>query len=149
MRAVVQRVSRASVRADGHSKSIGQGLLILLGVARDDTDEDSEWLVRKITSMRLFNDGEDKINLSLTDIEGDALVVSQFTLLASTRKGNRPSFDKAALPDSAKPLYNRFVKLLEQSLGRAVPTGVFGAKMEVELTNDGPVTIVIDSRIRE
>lgn len=150
MRAVIQRVSSASVSVECQIVGqIGTGLLILLGVAQNDTPEDVVWLVQKISTLRIFEDLEGRMNLSLRDIAGDALVVSQFTLIASTRKGARPSFNDAAKPEAAIPLYEDFVRQLGTALGRKVPTGHFGASMQVTLVNDGPVTLVIDSRLRE
>ncbi|MDE5560432.1 MAG: D-tyrosyl-tRNA(Tyr) deacylase [Bacteroidaceae bacterium] len=147
MRTVVQRVSSAGVSIAG--KTVGQisnGILILLGIAPEDTTADADWLVGKISRLRIFNDINGVMNLCLTDISGEALVVSQFTLLASYRKGNRPSYIRAATPDIAIPLYEYFVDKLAKSIGREVPTGRFGADMQVSLVNDGPVTIVMDSR---
>lgn len=150
MRAVVQRVSSASVSIDGQIVgSIERGLLVLLGVASVDTPEDAAWLARKIAALRIFADAEDKMNLSICDTKDRALVVSQFTLIASTRKGTRPSFNDSAKPDLAIPLYEDFVRQLEAAMGRTVATGRFGAMMQVALVNDGPVTLVIDSRLRE
>lgn len=150
MRAVLQRVSSAQVTVAGDTiGEIGPGLLILLGVAQDDTATDGEWLAQKIAALRIFEDDAAKMNRSLVDIDGSALVVSQFTLLASTRKGNRPSFNDAAPPALAIPLYEQFVARLSAVLGRPVATGRFGAMMDVALVNDGPVTLVLDSRQRE
>ena len=150
MRAVVQRISSARVTVAGETTgAIGVGLLILLGVAQDDTAADSEWLAQKIAALRIFEDEAGKMNRSLVDLAGDALVVSQFTLLASTRKGNRPSFNDAAPPALALPLYEQFVAQLSAILGRPVATGRFGAIMDVALVNAGPVTLVLDSRSRE
>lgn len=150
MRAVVQRVARASVAIDGQTVAqIEQGLLVLLGVTDGDTSEDVAWLAGKIARLRIFADEAQAMNRSLTEVGGQALVVSQFTLYASTRRGNRPSFIAAARPETAVPLYEAFVAALRQETGREVPTGVFGADMQVSLVNDGPVTILIDSRIRE
>lgn len=150
MRAVIQRVSQASVAVDGTEKNrIGWGLLIFLGIEHDDTPEDAEWLSKKIASLRIFSDEAGLMNLSVQDIQGELLVISQFTLHASTKKGNRPSFVRAARPEHAIPLYETFVRLLEHDAGRPVKTGVFGADMKVSLLNDGPVTIWIDSRSRE
>ncbi len=149
MKAVIQRVSRASVIIRNTAKrSIGNGLMILLGVAEDDAPEDARWMAKKITSMRIFEDENGKMNLSLLAIAGEALVVSQFTLLASTKKGTRPSFDHSAAPDEAISLYEAFVQELTQILGKTVPTGEFGASMRVEIVNEGPVTIILDSRNR-
>lgn len=150
MRAVIQRVSSASVTIEKEIvATIGPGLLILLGIAEGDTAEDGQWLVGKIAKMRLFADSEHQINRSVSDIDGDILVVSQFTLYASTRKGNRPSFINAARPEIAIPLYETFVEQLTAETGKSIPTGRFGADMQIALINDGPVTIVIDSRLRE
>ena len=150
MRALLQRVSQASVTIGGEMKSqIEGGLLILLGVEKADTATDGEWLARKITQLRLFEDEEGKMNRSILEAGGDAIVVSQFTLHARTKKGTRPSFDKAARPEQAIPLYEAFVGHLESELGKSVGTGEFGAMMEVGLVNDGPVTLMIDSRNRE
>lgn len=150
MRALIQRVSQASVTISGTIKSeIGAGMLVLLGVEGADSKEDIEWLVRKIVSLRIFEDGEGKMNLSIEDCGGDALVVSQFTLHARVKKGTRPSFDKAARPDHAIPMYESFVSALSEALGKPVGTGEFGAMMQVGLVNDGPVTIWIDSKNRE
>lgn len=150
MRAVVQRVSQASVAIDGEQVAhIGCGLLILLGVTEGDTQEDVEWLAGKIARMRIFADEAQAMNRSITDVGGQALVVSQFTLYASTRKGNRPSFIGAARPETAVPLYEAFVEQLTLETGRPVPTGRFGADMQVSLVNDGPVTIIIDTKSRE
>lgn len=149
MIAVLQRVTSASVTIDGNIKgSINQGLLILLGIGQDDNMEDIEWLIKKITNMRIFSDQEGKMNLSVKDIDGDLLIVSQFTLLASTKKGNRPSFTDAASPDIAIPLYEKFINMAEKALGKKVQTGEFGADMKINLLNDGPVTIIIDSKNR-
>lgn len=147
MRAVLQRVSKASVTINGEiSAKIKDGLLILLGVEEADTQEDIEWLCRKTINMRIFGDENGAMNISLKDINGDAIVVSQFTLHASTKKGNRPSFIKAAKPDFAEPMYEKFVAHFEKELGKKIGTGEFGADMKVELLNDGPVTILIDSK---
>ncbi len=150
MRAVVQRVSEATVSINGGKLAgIGRGLLVLVGVARDDTPEDALWLAAKIAGLRVFENSEGKTGLSLKDCSADLLAVSQFTLLASTRKGNRPSFDPAALREEAIPLYELFIETLETKTGKAVFTGEFGASMQVSLVNDGPFTLVLDSRIRE
>jgi len=150
MRAVIQRVSEASVAVeDGPQRSIGPGLLILLGIADGDDEQDGAWMARKIAAMRIFQDDNGRMNRSVREIGGEALVVSQFTLMASTRKGNRPSFDPAASPEQAVPLYEDFVSRLASEIGRPVPTGEFAAAMEVRLLNSGPVTIVLDSRARE
>ena len=150
MRVVVQRVANAKVTvADEIVGRIDRGLLILLGVGLDDTELDIEWLVHKITNMRIFSDSEGKMNTSITEVNGSFLVVSQFTLQASTKKGNRPSYTKAARPEQAVPLYERFVELLEVQSGRPVETGLFGADMQVALVNDGPVTIWLDTKNKE
>ena len=146
MKAVIQRVTQASVTINGVVKSsIKQGLLILLGVANHDTQEDIEWLTNKIIGMRIFSDSNGAMNLSVEAIEGDILVISQFTLMASTKKGNRPSFIEAARPEKAIPLYESFVDTLSRKRNKPTYTGEFGADMKVELLNDGPVTIVIDT----
>jgi len=150
MRAVVQRVSCASVSVDGNViGEIGAGLLILLGVETGDTDTDLVWLVSRLARVRIFDDGNGKMNLSVRDIDGNALVVSQFTLFGSMKKGSRPSFNRAAAPAVAIPLYEKFVAELSSALGKNVATGRFGAMMEVSLVNDGPVTLVLDSRSPE
>ncbi|MFZ0489985.1 MAG: D-aminoacyl-tRNA deacylase [Salegentibacter sp.] len=147
MRVVLQRVSEASVSIDSKVKaSIEKGLLILVGIEDEDTSEDIEWLCNKIVKMRIFNDADGVMNDSLKDVDGDAIVVSQFTLHASTKKGNRPSYIQAAKPDVAIPLYQEFVETLEKHLGKPVGTGEFGADMKVSLINDGPVTILTDSK---
>lgn len=150
MRAVIQRVAQASVAISGNVKStIGSGLLILLAVEEADTDEDIEWLSGKIIRLRIFDDPDGVMNCSVQETGGDVLIVSQFTLFASTKKGNRPSYTRSARPEIAIPLYERFVARCAQDLGKPVGTGEFGADMQVSLTNDGPVTIVIDSKARE
>lgn len=150
MRVVIQRVSSAEVRIDGKVKSsIGQGLLVLLGVGHEDGKEDIDWLVRKISGLRIFNDDAGVMNRSVMDIGGEALVVSQFTLMASTKKGNRPSYIGAAGHELAIPLYEEFCASLSSALGRPVGTGEFGADMKVSLVNDGPVTICIDTKHKE
>lgn len=150
MRAVIQRVSEASVTIDGNVKSsIGNGLLILLGCVNEDTTEDIDWLCRKTVNMRIFNDENGVMNKSVLDVDGEILVISQFTLMASTKKGNRPSYIKAAKPDIAVPLYENFVKEMKKQLGKPVGTGEFGADMKVRLLNDGPVTIVVDTKNKE
>lgn len=149
MRTVIQRVSHASVTIDSKVKSsIGTGLLVLVGIGDDDTREDIDWLVRKIAAMRIFDDSEGVMNLSVTDVDGEVLVVSQFTLMASCRKGNRPSYIKAAAPGFSIPMYEMFCKSMSDAIGKPVATGEFGADMKVELLNDGPVTIVLDSKNR-
>jgi D-tyrosyl-tRNA(Tyr) deacylase len=150
MRLLLQRVSQASVVIDGRETSrIGPGFLILLGIEQEDSAEDIAWLVRKVAALRVFSDEAGLMNRSVQEIEGEMLVVSQFTLHASTKKGNRPSFIRAAGPETAIPLYNRFVTELQQASGRPVSTGEFGADMKVALVNDGPVTIWMDSKNRE
>lgn len=150
MRAVIQRVSRASVMVNQETTgSIAAGMLIFLGVGQDDGAEDVAWLVGRITKLRIFEDGEGRMHHSLLDIGGAALVISQFTLFGSLKKGNRPSFNRAALPEQAVPLYERFVDELSAVLGKPVPTGCFGAHMDIEAHNDGPVTLVVDSKERD
>lgn len=150
MRAVVQRVRSASVRVGETIVSqIGQGLLLLLGVEEADTEEDVQWLSRKVLALRIFDDSDGVMNRSVLDIEGDIIVVSQFTLFASYKKGNRPSWLRAAGHDHAVPMYDRFVEVLGQGLGKRVGTGIFGAEMQVELVNDGPVTICMDTKNKE
>lgn len=150
MRVVIQRVSRASVTIDGNIKShINKGLLILLGIEEADGQEDIQWLSNKITQLRVFNDDNDVMNLSVKDVGGEMLVVSQFTLHAKTKKGNRPSYITAAKPEISVPMYEAFVEQLSKDLGKEVQTGEFGAHMEVELVNDGPVTILIDTKNKE
>ncbi len=147
MKVVIQRVSRASVSINKQIKSeIRHGLLILLGIENADTQEDADWLAGKISRLRIFNDEKEEMNLSVKDVDGEVIVVSQFTLHASTKKGNRPSYIYAAGPEVAIPLYQKFVKSLEIHLAKKVETGEFGAMMEVELVNSGPVTILIDSK---
>ncbi len=149
MRIVLQRVSKASVTVDDQiTGSIQQGLLLLIGVEDADTLDDSEWLLRKILNMRIFADEEGKMNKSILDVQGELLLVSQFTLHASTKKGNRPSFIHAAAPEHANQLYNDFIEQAKSS-GLKVETGIFGANMQVELINDGPVTILLDSKNKE
>ena len=150
MRAVVQRVSKASVAIEGKMVAqIEYGFLILLGIENDDDQDDIQWLSRKITNLRICNDANGIMNRSLLDVNGEAIVVSQFTLNASTKKGNRPSYLKAAKPEIAIPLYESFVKQLENDLGKKIGTGIFGADMKVELLNDGPVTILIDTKNKD
>lgn len=149
MRAVLQRVTSARVQVDEHTVGeIGKGLLILLGVAREDTEPDASWLAEKVAALRIFQDPEGRMNLSIKETGGSSLVVSQFTLMGDCRKGRRPGFDKAAPPDQAEQLYERFVELLRAELGPEieVATGSFGAYMSVSLVNDGPVTLILDSR---
>ena len=150
MKVVIQRVSEASVTIDSNKvASIGNGLVILLGVINDDTQEDINWLCKKIINLRIFPDDNGVMNKSLLDVEGNIILVSQFTLHASTKKGNRPSYIKAAKPDVAIPLYENFIDSLQSDLGKTIQTGEFGADMKVQLINDGPVTIIIDSKHRE
>lgn len=150
MRVVIQRVSEASVKIEGNTKAkISIGFLILLGITHNDNEEDIEWLARKIINLRIFDDGQGKMNLALKDIDASILLISQFTLNASTKKGNRPSFVNAAPPEIAIPLYEKFIQKLETWLGKKIETGEFGAFMEVALINDGPVTIIIDSKNKE
>lgn len=150
MRAVIQRVSNASVNIGGQQKSaIGHGLLILLAVEDSDTDEDLGWLVKKISNLRIFDDANGVMNCSILDVQGEALVVSQFTLYASYKKGNRPSWFRAGSHEVSIPMYNSFCKLLSETIGKPVGTGEFGANMQVSLVNDGPVTICIDTKNKE
>jgi len=150
MRAVIQRVTRASVKIDKRLYSkIGHGLMVLVGFEEADNAEDIDWLSNKIVQLRVFNDQNDIMNLPVMDTGGEVLVVSQFTLHAKTKKGNRPSYIKAADPDIAIPLYNNFIKSLSQLLGKEIKTGEFGAMMQVEIVNDGPVTIIIDTKNKE
>ena len=150
MRAVIQRVSHASVTINGHIKSaIGQGYLILLGICEDDSTEDIDWLVKKIIGLRIFDDENGVMNLSVMDIQGEILVVSQFTLMASYKKGNRPSWIRAARHEVSIPLYEAFCARLSTALGKSIGTGEFGADMKVELLNDGPVTICMDTKNKE
>ncbi|MFQ3173657.1 MAG: D-tyrosyl-tRNA(Tyr) deacylase [Flavobacterium sp.] len=150
MKIVLQRVSSASVTIENKIVAdIQKGLLILIGIEAADSQEDIDWLVGKITKVRIFEDENQVMNLSVKDIDGDIITVSQFTLHASTKKGNRPSYIKAAKPDVAIPLYENFVQQVEKELGKKIQTGVFGADMKVSLLNDGPVTIIIDSKNRE
>ena len=150
MRVVIQRVSSASVVVEqAVVGSIGKGLMVLLGIEHEDTEEDATWLVGKLVQMRIFADPEDKMNLNVQDVDGEVLVISQFTLHASTKKGNRPSFIRAARPENAIPLYEFFLKAVEQLMGKSVARGIFGADMKVSLVNDGPVTITMDSQDRE
>ena len=150
MRTVVQRVKQASVTVNGSVVSaIGQGLLLLLGIEAADTEEDIQWLSRKVWGLRIFDDEEGVMNRNIQDVGGDIIVVSQFTLMASYKKGNRPSWIRAAGHEHAVPMYERFVEVLSEGLGKPVGTGVFGAEMQVELINDGPVTICMDTKNRE
>lgn len=150
MRLVIQRVTEASVAvpAEDYVSSIGKGLMVLAAFIDEDTDDDLDWCARKLVSMRIFDDAEGVMNLSVKDVEGDVLIVSQFTLYASTVKGNRPSYIKAAKPQVAVPLYEGFMKKVESELGKPVGKGIFGADMKVSLVNDGPVTIIIDSKLK-
>jgi len=150
MRVIIQRVSKATVTINNSVYSnINQGLLLLLGVEEADLQRDIDWLVKKISQMRIFSDKDGKMNLSVSDINGEILVVSQFTLFASCKKGNRPSFTKSAKPEIAIPLYDSFVSKMNDSIKSELKTGVFGADMKVELINDGPVTIILDSKNKE
>ena len=150
MRVVIQRVSEASVTIEGNiNAEIGSGLLILLGIEDADTRDDMEWLCKKISNLRIFNDENGVMNKSVMDADGDIIVVSQFTLHASTKKGNRPSYIRAAKPDFAIPMYENFVAHLSEVTGKNIQTGEFGADMKVRLLNDGPVTIIIDSKVKE
>ncbi|WP_067144697.1 D-aminoacyl-tRNA deacylase [Pseudotamlana agarivorans] len=150
MKIVIQRVAEASVTIDNEKVAeINQGVLVLLGIVNDDTLDDIKWLSNKIVNLRIFEDDQGVMNTSLKDVGGDVIVVSQFTLHAATKKGNRPSYIKAAKPDVAIPLYEAFVKQLNSDLGKTVQTGKFGADMKVALVNDGPVTIIIDSKNKE
>lgn len=150
MRALIQRVKHANVVIDGHvNGEIGPGLLVFLGVHITDTQEDIDWLVKKVSQLRVFDDENGVMNRSVMDVDGEVLVVSQFTLYASTKKGNRPSYINAAPPEAAVPLYEAFVESMSTAIGKRVPTGVFGADMKVSLLNDGPVTIMIDTKNKE
>lgn len=150
MKAVIQRVSKASVTIKDQIKSkINQGLLILLGIENEDSYEDIQWLSKKIANLRIFDDENGVMNKSLLDSKGEAIVISQFTLMASTKKGNRPSYIKAAKPDIAIPLYEQFVSQFEKDLGKKIGTGIFGADMKIDLRNDGPVTIMIDTKNKQ
>ena len=150
MRVVVQRVSQSNVKVSGEViGEIKEGLMVLVSFVDEDNDTDLGWMTKKIINLRIFNDNEGKMNRSVQDIGGDILLISQFTLHGSTKKGNRPSFIKAAKPDFANVMYERFIKVLEQSLGKEIQTGEFGGDMKVSLINDGPTTIIIDSKIKE
>jgi len=150
MKVVIQRVRKANVNVDGEmTGEIGNGLLVLLGIEDADTDEDIQWLSNKIVNLRVFNDEHGVMNKSVIDVKGSILLISQFTLHASTKKGNRPSYIKASKPDFAIPMYEKMIKQLEADLGKEIQTGIFGADMKVELLNDGPVTIVIDTKSKE
>jgi len=149
MIAVIQRVSSSSVKVDGQiTGKIEQGFTVLLGIADTDTEDDLQWIAKKILGMRVFSDEEGKMNRDLADINGNILLISQFTLLANTKKGNRPSFIEAARPEKAVPLYEKMISVLSEGLGKPVATGIFGADMKVSIENDGPVTIVIDSQLK-
>jgi|TARA_B100000459_G_scaffold132280_1_gene86976 D-tyrosyl-tRNA(Tyr) deacylase len=150
MRVVVQRVSQSNVKVSGEIiGEINEGLMVLVSFVDEDNDTDLGWMTKKIINLRIFNDDEGKMNRSVQDIGGDILLISQFTLHGSTKKGNRPSFIKAAKPDFANVMYERFIKVLEQSLGKKIQTGEFGGDMKVSLVNDGPTTIIIDSKDKE
>ena len=150
MRVVVQRVSQSNVKvSDDVIGEINEGLMVLVSFVDDDNNTDLEWMTKKIVNLRIFNDDEGKMNRSVQDVVGDILLISQFTLHGSTKKGNRPSFIKAAKPDFANVMYERFIKVLEQSLGKEIQTGEFGGDMKVSLVNDGPTTIIIDSKDKE
>ncbi len=150
MRVVIQRVSRASVTVDNQvTGSIGKGLLVLAGIEDADNEQDICWISGKVINLRIFNDDNNVMNLCVKDVEGDILVVSQFTLHASTKKGNRPSYIRASKPDVAVPMYEKFISQLQKDLGKEIKTGIFGADMKVELLNDGPVTITMDSKMKE
>ena len=150
MRVVVQRVSQSNVKVSGEViGEIKEGLMVLVSFIDEDNDTDLDWMTKKIINLRIFNDDEGKMNRSVQDVGGDILLISQFTLHGSTKKGNRPSFIKAAKPDFANVMYEKFIKILEQSLGKRIQTGEFGGDMKVSLVNDGPTTIIIDSKDRE
>ena len=150
MRVVVQRVSQSNVKVSGEViGEIKEGLMVLVSFVDEDNDTDLSWMTKKIINLRIFNDNEGKMNRSVQDVGGDILLISQFTLHGSTKKGNRPSFIKAANPDFANVMYERFIKVLEQSLGKEIQTGEFGGDMKVSLVNDGPTTIIIDSKDKE
>lgn len=150
MRVVIQRVKHSSVTIDGVVKSaIGKGLMVLAGICEEDNQEDIDYLVKKIINLRVFDDSEGVMNLSIQDIKGEILLISQFTLMASTKKGNRPSYIRAARPDISIPLYESLIQSLEAALGQKIGTGEFGADMKVDLLNDGPVTIIIDSKQKD
>jgi D-tyrosyl-tRNA(Tyr) deacylase len=150
MRIVIQRVSQAELKVEGKTEgAIGKGLFVLLGIENDDNSSDMEWLVNKLLNLRIFNDENQVMNYSLLDMEGELMVISQFTLMAATKKGNRPSYIRAAHHETAIPLYEQFASMSEKKLGKKIAKGIFGADMKVSLTNDGPVTIIIDSKNRE
>ena len=150
MRLVIQRVTQASVAvpAEGYESAIGKGLMLLAAFIDEDTQEDLDWCARKLAALRIFDDEEGVMNLSVKDVDGEVLIVSQFTLYASTVKGNRPSYIKAAKPDVAIPLYEKFLTMVEEQVGKPVGRGIFGADMKVSLVNDGPVTIIVDSKLK-
>ena len=150
MRLVIQRVTQASVAvpAEGYESAIGKGLMVLAAFIDEDAQEDLDWCARKLAAMRIFDDEEGVMNLSVRDVDGEVLIVSQFTLYASTVKGNRPSYIKAAKPDVAIPLYEKFLTMVEEQVGKPVGRGIFGADMKVSLVNDGPVTIIVDSKLK-
>jgi len=150
MRLVIHRVTQASVAvpAEGYESAIGKGLMVLAAFIDEDTQEDLDWCARKLAAMRIFDDEEGVMNLSVRDVDGEVLIVSQFTLYASTVKGNRPSYIKAAKPDVAIPLYEKFLTMVEEQVGKPVGRGIFGADMKVSLVNDGPVTIIVDSKLK-
>ena len=150
MRAVVQRVTKASCTADGNiTGHIGNGLLVLLGIEDSDTTDDLQWLAQKIVAMRIFSDENGQMNKALADVNGNILLISQFTLFASTKKGNRPGFTRAARPGKAVPLYEQMITTLQSITGKKIATGIFGADMKIDLLNDGPVTIIMDTKFRE
>lgn len=150
MRAVIQRVSDASCKVDGKvTGQISAGFMVLLGIEEADTDEDLQWLAQKITGMRVFGDENGLMNKALSDVDGNILLISQFTLFAQTKKGNRPSFIRAAKPDKAIPMYEKMIKKLEELTGKKIATGIFGADMKVSLVNDGPVTVVMDTKDKD
>lgn len=150
MRVLIQKVTQASVTIEGELKSsIGKGMLVLVGVEESDNESDIEWLVKKTVNLRIFDDAQGVMNLSVLDVKGEVLVVSQFTLMASTAKGNRPSYIKAARPEISVPVYEKFIEKMEEAIGKKIMTGKFGADMKVGLINDGPVTIAIDSKRKE
>jgi len=150
MRIVIQRVSQAELKVEGKTEgAIGKGLFVLLGIENDDNSSDMEWLMNKLLNLRIFNDENQVMNYSLLDMEGELMIISQFTLMAATKKGNRPSYIRAARHETAIPLYEQFASMSEKKLGKKIAKGIFGADMKVSLTNDGPVTIIIDSKNRE
>jgi len=150
MRAVIQRVSKASVQVDGQVVgAIGKGVLLFLGVGQEDGSDDIDWLIGRVTRLRIWEDADDRMNQSLLDVEGEVLVISQFTLFGNLKKGNRPSFNRAALPETAVPLYEQFVAKLSEVLQKPVPTGRFGKHMDIEAQNDGPITLVVDTKQKD